>query len=42
MPEDTLHWKNISPSVLNVLGGQVNMHLALTEIPFSRMNTTTY
>lgn len=42
MLEDTLHQKTISLSVLNVLGGQVYTHLALTEISFTGMNSTTY
>lgn len=33
--------KNISLSVLNVLGGLVYIHLAFTEVAFTRMNSTT-
>lgn len=40
-----LHWKHISLGVLNVLDGQVYIHLAFTEVAFrllhTRMNSTT-
>lgn len=44
-----LHWKHISLGVLNMLDGQVYIHLAFTEVAFrllfrllhTRMNSTT-